>query len=118
MSRPARLSRERKPLVILPGVVKTPPFSQSARIEADLLLAQLQDGESLGLPQSRPMPIIGRRCHELRFRDGNRVWRIIYRSDPDAILIADIFPKTTRTTPRSVIEASQQRLRTYDRDTS
>jgi hypothetical protein len=53
-----------KPLVWLRGEVKTPPFSQAARVEAGVLLRQLQGGAKLGLPHSRPMPGIGARCHE------------------------------------------------------
>ena len=45
-----------KPLVWLRGEVKTPPFSTAARIEAGVLLRQLQGGANLGLPHSRPMP--------------------------------------------------------------
>jgi phage-related protein len=41
---------------------------------------------------------------------------MIYRIDPDAIVIADVFMKTTRTTPKTVIEISQQRFTQYDRD--
>jgi hypothetical protein len=59
-----------KPLVWLHGEVKTPPFSKKARVEAGVLLRRLQRGETLSLPASRPMPTIGRRCHELRIRDG------------------------------------------------
>ena len=44
------------PLVWLFGEVKTPPFSAEARVEAGFLLRRLQQGETLGLPQSRPMP--------------------------------------------------------------
>ncbi|WP_199330509.1 hypothetical protein [Microcoleus sp. FACHB-68] len=55
-----------KPLVWLHGEVKTPPFSQEARIETGVLLRRLQQGENLGLPHSRPMPSIGAHCHELR----------------------------------------------------
>lgn len=54
-----------KPLVWLHGEVKTPPFSQEARIKTGVLLRQLQQGESLGLPHSKPMPSIGAHCHEL-----------------------------------------------------
>ena len=56
----------RKPLVWLEGEIKTPPFSAAGRVEAGTLLRQLQEGKSLGLPHSRPMPSIGPRCHELR----------------------------------------------------
>jgi len=51
------------------GEIKTPPFSVEARLEAGMLLRSLQQGENLGLPHSRPMPVIGPRCHELRVRD-------------------------------------------------
>jgi phage-related protein len=105
-----------KPLIWLHGEVKTPPFSLAARLEAGFLLRELQQGENLGLPHSRPMPSIGSHCHELRIRDDNKTWRIIYRIDPDAIVIADVFMKTTRTTPKTVIEISQQRFTQYDRD--
>jgi phage-related protein len=106
----------RKPLVWLYGTVKTPPFSLAARIEAGFLLRQLQQGESLGLPHSRPMPSIGSHCHELRVRDRDKIWRIIYRIDDDAIAIVEVFSKTTRTTPKSVIDICQKRLAQYDQD--
>ncbi|EKU97375.1 phage-related protein [Leptolyngbya sp. PCC 7375] len=105
-----------KPLVWLHGAVKTPPFSQAARIEAGVLLRQLQEGLSLELPHSRPMPSISRHCHELRIRDINKNWRIIDRIDEDAILIVEVFNKTTRKTPKSVLEMCQKRLRKYDAD--
>lgn len=103
-----------RPLVWLHGEIKTPPFSSAARLEAGLLLRRLQRGESLGLPQSRPMPGIGAHCHELRVRDSNKNWRIIYRIDEDAIVIIEVFTKTTRTTPAEVIANCQRRLRLYD----
>jgi phage-related protein len=104
----------RKPLVWLHGEIKTPPFSKDGRIEAGTLLRRLQEGESLGLPHSRPMPSIGSRCHELRVRDEASNWRIMYRLDGDAVVIAEIFAKTTRKTPRLVIDVCQRRLRAYD----
>jgi phage-related protein len=103
-----------KPLVWLSGQVKTPPFSPEARIEAGFLLRQLQAGRILGMPHSRPMPTIGARCHELRIQDRDRTWRIVYRTDPDAIVIAEVFAKTTQTTPKHVIETSRKRLQSYD----
>ena len=41
-----------KPLVWLHGEIKTPPFSQQARVEAGTLLGRLQQGETLGLPRT------------------------------------------------------------------
>lgn len=105
-------------LVWLSGEVKTPPFSASARIEAGTLLRQLQRGESLALPHSRPMSVIGPRCHELRIVDVAKTWRIIYRTDPDAVIIADVFAKKTRETPKRVIDTCRRRLRAYDETTA
>jgi phage-related protein len=102
-----------KPLVWLHGEVRTPPFSRAARIEAGVLLRRLQQGEVLTLPHSRPMPSIAPQCHELRLNDQNVTWRLIYRVDPDAIVILDVFKKTTRQTPQRVIERCRRRLRLY-----
>lgn len=110
------MKQEDKPLVWLHGEIKTPPLSQSARIEAGFFLRKLQQGDNLSMPQSRPMPNIGERCHELRIRDIEQNWRIIYRIDPDAILILEVFSKKTQQTPRSIINVCQKRLSKYDRD--
>ena len=109
------MARRDKPLVWLRGEVKTPPFSSAARVEVGALLRRLQRGEALGMPHARPMPTIGRRCYELRIVDAARSWRIVYRLDADAIVIADVFPKGSRTTPRRVIEECRRRLSVYDR---
>lgn len=66
------------------------------------------------MPESRPMPSIGRRCHELRITDGSSEWRLIYRTDSDAIIIAEVFKKKTQKTPKDVIENSRERLKGYD----
>lgn len=103
-----------KPLIWLHGEVKTTPFSVAARIEAGVLLRRLQLGERLTMPQSRPMPGIGQRCYELRVQDENKTWRIIHRIDEDAIILLDVFQKSTQKTPQRVISTCQQRLRRYD----
>ncbi|MEO1396194.1 MAG: type II toxin-antitoxin system RelE/ParE family toxin [Cyanobacteria bacterium J06634_5] len=110
------MSDRNKPLIWLKGEVKTPPFSQAARIEAGYLIRKLQQGEILGMPHSRPMPSIGASCHELRIRDQAQNWRIIYRIDPDAIIILEVFSKKSQTTPKSTIDICQKRLSKYDRD--
>ena len=103
-----------KPLVWLEGEVKSPPFSRAARLEAGFLLRVLQQGEKIGLPHSRPIPVIGPRCHELRIVDENATWRIIYRVDPDAIIIVEVFSKKNQQTPKYVIKNSKARLKRYD----
>lgn len=94
--------------------MKTPPFSSAARLEAGFLLRRLQRGDKIGMPHSRPMPSIGARCHELRVNDQNTTWRIVYRIDPDAIIVLEVFKKGTRQTPAQVIEVCKRRLRLYD----
>ena len=108
------MSSNDKPLVWLHGEIITPPFSREARIECGFLLRLLQQGVMLSLPYSRPMPSIERRCHELRITDRNKIWRIVYRIDPDAIIILDVFEKKTQKTPNSVIESCKQRIKMYD----
>lgn len=103
-----------KPLVWLHGYVKTPPFSAAARIEAGFLLRELQRGIALTMPHSRPMPSIGRHAHELRITDEDKIWRIVYRIDDDAIIIAEVFKKKTSKTPKSVIDLCKTRFRMYD----
>jgi len=102
-----------KPLRWLHGEVKTPPMSKAARREMGMLLRDVQEGEMLSLPQSRPMPSIGKRCHELRVTDENKIWRLIHRIDPDAIVILDVFEKKTNKTPARVIRTCKQRLKLY-----
>jgi phage-related protein len=75
----------RKDTVWLKGEIKTPPFSAKARSEAGRLIGLLQEGQSLPMPHSRPMPAIGRRCHELRIMDENVTWRIFYRVDAEVV---------------------------------
>lgn len=109
-----RVSPDDKPLVWLHGEIKTPPFSAKARVEAGFLLRRLQRGERLGMPHSRPMPAIGRRCHELRVTDAGAAWRIVYRIDDDAIVVVDVFSKKTAKTPPAVIAKCARRLKEYD----
>jgi phage-related protein len=104
-----------KPLNWLHGEVKTPPFSEEARQEMGALLRQLQRGDLLGMPHSRPMPSIGPRCHELRVKDANAEWRLIYRLDVEVIPVVEVFAKTTARTPQPVVALCRKRLADYDR---
>jgi len=103
-----------KPLVWLHGEVRSPPLTAKGRLEAGYLLRRLQRGEILGMPQSRPMPSVGRHCHELRVRDSSGNWRVVYRVDDDAIVILEVFKKMSAQTPATVIAACQARLKEYD----
>jgi phage-related protein len=106
-----------KPLRWMVGTLQTPPVGAAARIEAGVLLRRLQRGESLGMPHSRAMQETGRRVRELRVndRETRRTWRIIYRIDPDAILVVHWFDKKTQRIPKSMIDLCKRRLQDYDR---
>jgi phage-related protein len=106
---------ERKALIFLSGEIKTPPFSAEARQEAGDLLRQVQEGIKLSMPHSRPLPELGRNCHELRVRDQNVNWRIIYRVDPDAVLVAAVFAKKTQALETRMLAVCKQRFAAYDR---
>jgi phage-related protein len=109
-----RKAREERPLVWLHGEIKTPPFTTQGRREAGSLLRLLQWGEQLTMPHAEPLPIIGPRCGALRVRDAQHHWRIVYRADPDAIVILDVYSKKTRKIPDEVIDRCKRRLKNYD----
>jgi phage-related protein len=110
------MSPQDKPIVWFHGEIVSPPFSSNARIEAGYLLRQIQKGVNLSLPQSRPMPSIGSKCHELRINDENLTWRIVYRIYTDMILILEVFEKKTSKTPKSIIDVCKQRIKIYEKD--
>ena len=105
-----------KEVIWLHGEIKTPPFSEAARIETGVYLRQLQQAVSLAMPYSRPMASIGPRCHELRVPDEANTWRVIYRIDSSAIVIAEVFAKKTQATPQNVIKNCKRRFAQYDAD--
>jgi phage-related protein len=107
-----------KKIIWLASEVKTPPFFQSTRIEVGFWLSQLQAKELLVMPVSKLMSSIGDRCHELRIEDikNKKKWRVIYRIDEAAIIILEVFAKTTQKTPQQIIDVCLRRLRLYDQD--
>ena len=76
-------------------------------------MRRLQEGVNIALPHARPMPSLGRGCYELRIPDENRTWRIVYYVDAVAIVILDVFAKTTSQTPQMVIDVCKARLKRY-----
>jgi len=102
-----------KPIAWLQGEIKTPPFSKKTKSKAGLLLRRLQKGEILTMPHSRPMPIIGKACHELRLRDKDKTWRIINHISDDVIAILEVFSKKSKETPKYVIDNSIKSLKEF-----
>ena len=108
------MSPKHKPLRWLSVEVKSPPLGEEARRHVGFLLRSLQARIQLSMPVSKSLPSVGRGVHELRIPDGKRDWRIIYRIDDDAIVIAEVFQKKTQKTPKRVITTVQRRLKEYD----
>lgn len=102
-----------KPLVWLTDEVSSPPFTPGAGANAGELIRLLRLGEYLGMPDSRPLPVIGRACHELRVPDRDCDWRIFYHIGPDAIVVLGVEKKTRQRTPTRILELCRRRLRTY-----
>jgi phage-related protein len=46
--------------------------------------------------------------------DEGLTWRIVYRVDPDAIVIVEVFSKKTAQTPAAILRACWRRLKGYD----
>lgn len=80
----------------------------SARSEIAELLAE---GESLGLPISRPMPSVAHGAHELRIGSKDGQYRVFYFVKvKEVILVFPFFKKKTPKTPLTEIKTAQRRL--------
>ena len=86
-------------------------FPLAIREELADALARLDQGLSLSMPLSRPMPSIGKGVHELRFRDRSGVYRVIYvlLGASQIWLLHAFMKKTPQTSPRN-IELARKRL--------
>jgi phage-related protein len=73
---------------------------------------ELQKGERLGMPISRPMPSVGPGVEELRVKDETGAFRAFYYARSSrGILIFHAFGKKSRATPASEIKLGQKRLK-------
>lgn len=86
-------------------------LDDETRREIGTLLMLIQSGKKLGEPQSKPMKSIHSSAHELRIKDRNGAYRVIYvLSLGNKILIPHAFTKKTQKTPLKEIELSIKRL--------
>jgi phage-related protein len=86
-------------------------FSEDVRREFGKVIFDLQKGEKLGMPLSRPMPSVGSGVEELRVRDRSGAYRVFYYTKlADSILIFHAFGKKTQKTPPHEIALAQKRL--------
>jgi phage-related protein len=87
-------------------------FPKAARRARGEAILDLQCGRPLGMPLSRPMPVVAPGVHELRVRDSAGIYRAFYMTRvADAVLVFHAFQKKTQKTPRSEIELAAKRLK-------
>jgi phage-related protein len=87
-------------------------FPEDVRGDLADALARLEEGHTLSMPLSRPMPSIGKGVHELRFRDRAGIYRVIYfLAGAGFIHLLHAFTNKTQQTPTLNIEVAKKRLR-------
>jgi phage-related protein len=84
---------------------------RDVRLKLGSALLGLQRGFNLGLPLSRPMPVVMPGVEELRLRGESGQYRVLcYRKAKAGILVPRAFHKKTQETPLSEIEIARRRL--------
>jgi phage-related protein len=76
------------------------------------VLVRLEEGHLLSLPLSRPLPQIGKGINELRLRDQNGIYRIIYKCKVnECVYVIHAFKKKTQKIPEKEINLIKNRLK-------
>jgi phage-related protein len=76
------------------------------------IIFDLQKGEKLSMPLSRPMSSVAASVEELRVRDRAGAYRVFYCTKlADSVLIFHAFVKQTQRTPPQEIALAQKRLK-------
>lgn len=87
-------------------------FPENLRREFGKVIFDLQKGEKLSMPLSRPMPSVARGVEELRIKDRSGAYRVFYYTRlADSVLIFHAFSKKTQKTPPHEIALAQKRLK-------
>ncbi len=92
-------------------------FPEGVRRELGKAIFDLQKGEKLSMPLSRPVPPVAEGVEELRVKDRKGAYRVFYLAKlADAILIFHAFTKKTQRTAPREIALGQRRLKemTYE----
>lgn len=87
-------------------------FPEEVRRELGKAIFDLQKGEELAMPVSRPMPSVYTGVSELRIRDRSGIYRVFYyRQSSRGILVFHGFVKKTQRTPKRELEVARTRLK-------
>jgi len=85
---------------------------KSVREDLADLLARLDEGHSLSMPISRPMPSIGSGVHELRLRARSGAYRVVYALvQAGTVHVLHAFKKTSQATPKRNLQLARARLK-------
>ena len=91
------------------GTVKG--FPDEVRKELGYLIYRIQQGDSLGLPHSRPMRAVASGVSELRVRGPDGAYRAFYfLKSAKGILVFHAFKKKSQQTPDYEIEQGTKQL--------
>lgn len=89
-------------------------LEEKMKREIGTSLMLIQQGITLGEPQSKPMKSIHKNAHELRIKDSRGIYRIIYVLNiGEIIFIPHAFTKKTQKTSKRDIEISIKRIREF-----
>jgi phage-related protein len=87
-------------------------FPVEVRRELGKAIFDLQNGDALAMPVSRPMPSVHAGVSEIRVRDRSGIYRVFYyRQSSRGILVFHAFVKKTRTAPTRELELARARLK-------
>lgn len=87
-------------------------FPEDVRRELGKAIFDLQKGNRIGMPQSRPMPSVALGVEELRIRDRSGSFRVFYfKKSRAGILVLHAFAKKSQKTPPYEIETARTRLK-------
>jgi phage-related protein len=87
-------------------------FPASVKKSLGKAIWELQKGERLGMPLSKPMRSVGPGVEELRVKDESGAFRAFYYARSSrGILIFHAFGKKSRATPASEIRLGRKRLK-------
>jgi phage-related protein len=102
-----------KPIRFHPAVVRDiNRLDFASREELAGLLEALSRGVSLGMPVSRPMPMVEHGVHELRITDRRGELRTFYfTKHSEDLLVFHMFRKKQQKTPEREITLGRKRLR-------
>jgi phage-related protein len=87
-------------------------FPESAKRALGEAILDLQHGANLGMPLSRPMPVVAPGVRELRVKDSAGIYRAFYLvQSAQGVIVFHAFEKKTQKTPVHEIELGKKRLK-------